>query len=42
MNKKAQFFIITALIIAGITIGFGTLYNAAKIQEKEEIKVYEF
>ena len=41
MNKKAQFFIITALIIATITISFGTVYNKAKVQGKEDIKTYE-
>ena len=41
MNKKAQFFIITALIIATITISFGTVYNQAKVQEKEDVKTYE-
>lgn len=41
MNKRAQFFIISALIIATVTISLGTVYNKAKTNEKEDIRVYE-
>lgn len=40
MQKKGQFFLIAALIISAITIGFGTLYNNAQI-ERQDVQVYE-
>ena len=40
MLKKGQFFLIAALLISGVTIGFGTLYNEAKI-ERSDRQVYD-
>lgn len=40
MNKKAQFFIIAALIISGIILTFGKVYTSSTI-EKEALKVYD-
>ena len=41
MNKKAQFFLIAALIIAGAIIGLGTVYNTSQIEESDA-EVLEF
>src|SRR3989338_6726799 len=40
MKKRGQFFLIAALLISGITIGFGTLYNTASI-ERTDTRVYD-
>src|SRR3990167_4932395 len=40
MLKKGQIFLIAALIISGITIGFGTIYNEASL-ERQDAAVYD-
>ena len=40
MEKRGQFFLIAALIISGIAIGFSTLYNSAYI-ERADTQVYD-
>ena len=40
MNKRGQFFLIAALLISGIAIGFSTLYNSAYI-EQADTQVYD-
>ncbi|MBS3089596.1 hypothetical protein J4461_01805 [Candidatus Pacearchaeota archaeon] len=40
MLKKGQIFLIAALIISGITIGFGTIYNEASV-ERQDAAVYD-
>ncbi|PIN93783.1 hypothetical protein COU54_01990 [Candidatus Pacearchaeota archaeon CG10_big_fil_rev_8_21_14_0_10_31_24] len=41
MNKTGQFFLIAALIISGIIIGFGTIYNTSQV-EQSDAQVLEF
>lgn len=41
LRKAGQFFLIAALIISGMVIGFGTLYNSAQI-ERADTQVYDF
>ncbi len=40
MKKQGQFFLIAALLISGIAIGFSTLYNSAYI-ERSDTQVYD-
>ncbi len=40
MQKRGQFFLIAALLISGIAIGFSTLYNSAYI-EQADTQVYD-
>ncbi len=40
MNKEGQFFLIAALLISGIAIGFSTLYNSAYI-ERADTQVFD-
>ena len=40
MNKRAQYFLIAALILSGIILTFGKIYVSSKI-EKEDVKVYD-
>jgi len=35
MNKRGQFYIIAAVILVGLIIGFGTTYNSISSSEKE-------
>ena len=41
LKKAGQFFLIAALIISGMVIGFGTLYNSAQIV-RADTQVYDF
>src|SRR3989344_8003640 len=41
VRKAGQFFLVAALIISGMVIGFGTLYNSAQI-ERADTQVYDF
>lgn len=40
MEKRGQFFLIAALLISGIAIGLGTLYNTAYV-ERADTQVYD-
>lgn len=40
MKKRGQFFLIAALLISGIAIGFSTLYNSAYV-ERADTQVYD-
>ena len=40
MNKRAQFFLIAALIISGIILSFGKAYVVSKV-EKTPVQVYD-
>lgn len=35
MNKKGQFFLIAALIIVGLILSLGTVYNVARVQNED-------
>lgn len=41
MGKKGQFFLIAAIIIAGVIITLGTVYVATKTTYQEKTKVYD-